>query len=532
MKLKNLIAMSMASLAMFSCAKDSEEVIETGETRTVSFNVSFDASRLGTKADDTSKLFYCFNQETKEVKDATVSGNSATINETVVIGQDYTFNFWLSGGGDKSKFDGTYTTDLDNEDSFYASTPISVSEIMAPVDVPLTRPYAKIQVLSQGVDKVAESAEIEIEGLGTKFDVSTGKVVIDKENPLYIKKTYTPGSSIVAEAFGFIDSSITSATVKVTANNKVFVKTVKVLPNTTTEIWVDDFSGTNPTFNIILSKEWNKLTSDIEAKADLEISNLEELKAFRDEVNNGNSYKGKVIKLIADIELGIWTPIGNVDNPFEGTFDGQKYTINNLKATNYMGIKNYMGFFGNVNNGVISNITFSNVSLDLTKGEVDYYVGIVAGYVDNNTTINNININGDLKLYSTYGHYFGSVIGYGGNNCSYSNITISPKSSSSKITAQRYVGFFAGYLGANTKCYNISFDKSMGLKSSMSSSNDIGGFVHTANPGSEFVNCEMIKCFTVVGENVYYTFIPGASSSKDIKIINCKLNDEIINIES
>lgn len=43
------------------------------------------------------------------------------------------------------------------------------------------------------------------------------------------------------------------------------------------------------------------------------ISTLEELKAFRDEVNAGNTFKGETIELANDINLGgeEWTPIGH-----------------------------------------------------------------------------------------------------------------------------------------------------------------------------------------------------------------------------
>jgi hypothetical protein len=347
MKLKNLIAMSMASLAMFSCTKDSEEVIETGETRTVSFNVSFDSSRLGAKGDDTSCLFYCTGES---IKKTDVVGNSITISENVIIDKTYFFTFWLSGGGSNNnfKFDGTYTTDLENEDSFYASETINVSK-STNINVKLERPYAKIKVLSKDVNQVADSSKIEIEGLGTKFNILDGTVVKNEEKyPLYIEKDYAPNSGIIAEAFGFIDSSIQSATVKVTVNGKVFVKTVKVLPNTTTEITIDDFSSTDPTFNITFSKDWNSPITgeDIEVKADIEISNLEELKNFRDEVNNGETFRGKIVKLTNNIDLANeeWTPIGkNRYNSFKGTFDGQNYIIKNL--TSIKNQKEHIGFF-------------------------------------------------------------------------------------------------------------------------------------------------------------------------------------------
>ncbi len=56
------------------------------------------------------------------------------------------------------------------------------------------------------------------------------------------------------------------------------------------------------------------------------ISTADELKAFRDEVNAGDSYEGKHILLTADIDLAgseasQWTPIGTASNKaFKGEF--------------------------------------------------------------------------------------------------------------------------------------------------------------------------------------------------------------------
>lgn len=75
-----------------------------------------------------------------------------------------------------------------------------------------------------------------------------------------------------------------------------------------------------------------------------EISTLAELEAFRDDVNSGNTYEGKTVKLTADIDMSekygegkeSWTPIGVSDYPnskyFLGTFDGGNHTISGFYA--------------------------------------------------------------------------------------------------------------------------------------------------------------------------------------------------------
>ena len=88
------------------------------------------------------------------------------------------------------------------------------------------------------------------------------------------------------------------------------------------------------------------------------ISTAEELKAFADSVNNGNTYEGKTVTLTADIDLSSvcgatmgetdmtisWTPIGTFDNPFNGTFDGNGHTISGLYI--HSGHSNGAGLFG------------------------------------------------------------------------------------------------------------------------------------------------------------------------------------------
>lgn len=67
------------------------------------------------------------------------------------------------------------------------------------------------------------------------------------------------------------------------------------------------------------------------------ISTLEELKAFRDEVNAGNTFKGETIELANDIDLGgeEWTPIGHYEGgSFNGTFNGNGHTIKGLNIGN------------------------------------------------------------------------------------------------------------------------------------------------------------------------------------------------------
>ena len=69
------------------------------------------------------------------------------------------------------------------------------------------------------------------------------------------------------------------------------------------------------------------------------INTLSDLQNFRDRVNGLNGYtasnfSGQTITLAADIDLSTvdnWTPIGNLDYRFNGTFNGNNHTISNMK---------------------------------------------------------------------------------------------------------------------------------------------------------------------------------------------------------
>ena len=153
------------------------------------------------------------------------------------------------------------------------------------------------------------------------------------------------------------------------------------------------------------------------------IGSAEELKAFRDDVNSGNSYEGKYIYLTGNITLNSseqWEPIGyyvqnnedtsikdgiyNENNkPFSGVFDGKDYTVDYMNINNS---KNGQGLFGLVINGQIKNINLGeNCSLNI--GGMG--CGGIVGIVFNTGTIYNCNNYADIE--QTRGGIVGQIIG-------------------------------------------------------------------------------------------------------------------------
>lgn len=130
-----------------------------------------------------------------------------------------------------------------------------------------------------------------------------------------------------------------------------------------------------------------------------EIATLEELKAFRDSVNDGESYQGMYIMLTADIDLENkeWKPIGTEGKPFRGTFDGSGNTISNLyieKGFDNTVSNSYVGLFGLTNSpAVIKNLDMENVDI---QGSL--YVGAVVGNGYTGKEISNCHISGEIKI--------------------------------------------------------------------------------------------------------------------------------------
>lgn len=91
------------------------------------------------------------------------------------------------------------------------------------------------------------------------------------------------------------------------------------------------------------------------------------------------SFAGKTIKLVEDIALegGDWIPIGTEENPFDGSFDGDGYTIKGLVIDK--GNEDYQGLFGYAKDAVIKNVTVKGT---VTGGD---YAGSIVGFLDGGT---------------------------------------------------------------------------------------------------------------------------------------------------
>ena len=155
-----------------------------------------------------------------------------------------------------------------------------------------------------------------------------------------------------------------------------------------------------------------------------QISTAAELAWFRDQVNSG--YTTISATLTKDIDLAefchakdgtkytkevSWTPIGNsdnIENMYQGTFDGNGKTIRNLyinDISEFIGIPCEAGFFGYAEKGSIKNITFDNAKVKTTAD--DYRTGILVGVAG--SCIENIKILANCSVEGK--NYVGGIAG-------------------------------------------------------------------------------------------------------------------------
>lgn len=198
------------------------------------------------------------------------------------------------------------------------------------------------------------------------------------------------------------------------------------LPNT----FFSSGGGTEESPYIAAPLSENKLTK---------ISTLEELEAFRDDVNNGNTYEGKIVKLTADIDMfdkygknrESWVSI----KTFAGIFDGNGHKITNLYI-NDTGDGLFSWVSGTVKNLGVEAYIYTTSDNAETSG------GITAGL---SGTIEKCFFSGSIEGDSHIGGITGAL-SRGGQiiNCY----------NTAAIKGNHCIGGIVGTGGGTTNCYN------------------------------------------------------------------------------
>lgn len=296
------------------------------------------------------------------------------------------------------------------------------------------------------------------------------------------------------------------------------------------------------TYNVTLSSDrihitptdedlsWNEgnIETVLPAGYDIAISTAQELQAFATAVNSGgtignpavDAYSARVLQT-ADIDLvGIddWTPIGNStsssSNYFQGIYNGNGYTISNLKIKSEKGNS---GLFGQVSGkdsstpAVLTGIHLRNVDIDVSCNS-PISCGAIAGSVSR-AVITFCSARGEIKTYATNSHsYSGGIIGKNNSGTiSYCRADVKVTASSDVNQAQLecYAGGIVGYNNGTIFACEASGSEVSAISNNAQAS--AGGIVGRAKGSSYIASCasEVGKIIANISGNGFYAYAGG-----------------------
>ncbi len=273
------------------------------------------------------------------------------------------------------------------------------------------------------------------------------------------------------------------------------------------------------------------------------ISNAEQLLSIASVVENTS--EALYFELACNIDLAgaEWTPIGTASAPFNGGFNGNGYTVSNLKITK---VHKYSGFFGVVKEADICKLSIENmnISFDSTSTSI-IYAGLLFGRAykgekDNNTTstFSEISVSGsiDVEHSSTIAStvssaYVGGIAGeiktekkgnYIIKNCiSLADITVV------STTGNAYGGGIVGSLQDTISAYEMKIEKSYYHGSCSAEAKNIvyaggiAGLIKANNNFSSWYGDSVLFANEEVDYNITNCFVSGSvTASSDTSDAN------------
>ena len=259
-----------------------------------------------------------------------------------------------------------------------------------------------------------------------------------------------------------------------------------------------------------------------------------DFRLFAMSVNKGETYKGKTVKLMSNIDLANkeWTPIGNANNKFQGTFDGQNFPISNLNVGE--STLSNVGLFGFTTDGSIKNVHVHNADVD---GRLN--VGVIAG-TPYTSTYENIKVTGDVTVdgMAYVGGLFGKNVYANVNNLTV-DVTeesyVNANSVENGVAYRTYVGGVMGFVGEGSHVIsNVTSNIDV-----LGSTIDVGGITGIAHYGNTFENCVSsgdVTLYSYEDEGTQYEIggIAGVwnNGGSDVTINNCKFTGTLKAINS
>lgn len=240
---------------------------------------------------------------------------------------------------------------------------------------------------------------------------------------------------------------------------------------------------------------------------DLTVSTAQELKAFADavnygrKINNTSSVEARFARVLqtADIDLsGIddWTPIGNYASPsynyFQGSYNGNGYTISNLtikSGESYRGLFGYVSGKDSSTPAVLTGIHLRNLNINASNANI--YCGAIAGAVGS-AVITFCSVRGEIKTNATQGNnQSGGIIGDNGSSGTISycraDVIVTASSDGILTTLSCYAGGIAGSNGGVIFACEASGSKVSAISNDAQAA--AGGIAGSTDDSSYIASC-------------------------------------------
>ena len=246
-------------------------------------------------------------------------------------------------------------------------------------------------------------------------------------------------------------------------------------------------------YNITLDK--NKGYTD-DGQSNYTVTTADGLMNVAELVNGGKTDINITLDTDLDLTGKEWTPIGNYEKQYTGTFNGGGHTITGLTVT---GSDQYVGLFGHIGSGG----TVKDVTLEEVKIESNNDMSAVGGVAGRSYgTLENCSVSGSVSGSGIAG----GVVGY------QSGGFLTGCSSSATVNAGGVAGGVAGLTDSGatlTACYATG---DVTLESINSGGNFVGGVV-----GSN-TSCTLKACYawgSVTGSGSGTIYVGGVTGTND-----------------
>lgn len=441
-----------------SCEKDPKSAFSEGDECTVSFNVGSPTILTRTTETDAPVLQYAVYDENDVIcatgEGVEVTGNVATINLKLTIGQNYSVIFWASAE------DAPYEVDFETKkmsinygetakghfDAFTGYYEFSTNNSSVSVDVELKRPFAQINIGSDDLTKarsagyVPTTTTLKVTGVYKTLDLVEG-VVSEPTEVVFTSDELTEGTfpveayEYLAMSYVLVSAEKTVVDIEYTCKDQAGIEikhtlgSVPVQRNFRTNIY-GSLLTSNVEVNVMLDAKYYVADGVSKDEAgNFYISSGEGLKYVAEEWDD-NDFAGKTITLETDVDMSnvktngdSFAPIGStgerdsrnrlICNPFKGTFDGQGHTISNIYQSGWdMGYEwgqyGSIGLFAELEGATVKNVTIEGLEAQVEGGDISFIAGSATGDCTfENITITNSSI-------GTYNNGIGGIIGWSG----------------------------------------------------------------------------------------------------------------------